>query len=74
MKLAFGALKPFIRVSRLGYEMTGSPTHRPDELTAHEGRIKALSLVIVVTPVIAKSAVILPHSSFRMVLWLIGKH
>ena len=54
--------------------MTGSPTHRPNELTAHEGGIKALSLVIVVTRVIPKSGVFLPHSSFRMVLWLIGEH
>ena len=54
--------------------MSGSPTHWPNELTVHEKRVKALSLVIVVTRVIPKSGVILPHSSFRMVLRLIGEH
>ena len=51
------------------YKMTGLPTHMPNELTAHEGRIKTPSLVIVVTRAIPKSGVTLPHITFE---WFLG--
>ena len=70
MALTFRAFKPFIRFGLLNDWLNIQLAR----LAAHEGRIRALSLVIVVTRVIPKSGVILPHSLFRMTPWLNEEH